>query len=114
MGHEADITGGGFLPRNIGASKRGGDISSVAGFTAGEFSVTNSGLTLGAADLRSGVRIKADAANSETVFIGGDNVSASNGFKLNANEEVFIDIDSLVKIRVMSAGGGETLSFIGS
>ena len=114
MSNFEDPTGGGFEPRITGASRRGGSITSVAGFTTGEFSVTNSGLTLGGGLLRSGVRIKADAANAETVFIGDESVSASRGYKLNANEEVFIDVDQLSKVRVMSAGGGETLSYIAS
>jgi|TARA_Y100000114_G_scaffold112306_1_gene106071 hypothetical protein len=110
-----DITGGGFLPRNVGASRRGGQVTSVSGFTCGEFSVTNSGLTLGSGILRSGVRIKADAANAETVFVGFDvDVSQIRGFKLNANEEVFLDVDEMSKVFVKSAGGGETLSYIGS
>ena len=89
--------------------------TAVRNFVHGEHSVTNAGTTLGNAELFSGVRIKADAANAETVFIGSDDtVAASNGFKLNANEEVFIDIDQLIKVNVMSVGGGETLSFIGS
>ena len=33
---------------------------------------------------------------------------------LSANEEVFIDIDAIEKVFVMSTGGGETLSFIAS
>ena len=96
--------------------------TAVREFVHGEHSVTNAGTTLGNAELFSGVRIKADAANAETVFIGsGSGVTTDTranldnvGFKLNANEEVFIDIDQLIKVNVMSAGGGETLSFIGS
>ena len=43
----------------------------------------------------SGIRIKADAANAEAIFIGPSPVGATNGFKLSANEEVFIDIDAI-------------------
>ena len=64
--------------------------------------------------LQSGIRIKADAANAEAIFIGPSPVGATNGFKLSANEEVFIDIDAIDKVFVMSTGGGETLSFIAS
>ena len=78
--------------------------------------------TFGTNDLVSGVRIKADPANAEALFIGfNDGVSASDeagatygGFKLGANEETFIDIDSLQKVFIMSLGGGETFSFMGS
>ena len=94
--------------------KRFSNPASVRDFVAGEFSVTNSGLTLGATELSSGVRIKADAANAEAVFIGKSDVARETGFKLSANEEVFVDIDSLKKVFVKSVGGGETLSFIAS
>tara|TARA_R100001129_G_scaffold184723_1_gene170465 strand:- start:618 stop:938 length:321 start_codon:yes stop_codon:yes gene_type:complete len=90
--------------------------SSVKEFVTGSVTVgTTANNLLGTTDLNSGVRIKADAANAETVFLGSSSgLTASNGFKLNANEEVFIDIDSLNKVYHISTGGGETLSFIGS
>ena len=94
--------------------KRFSNPTSVRDFVAGEFEVTNTGLTIGTADLNSGVRIKADAANGEAVFIGNSDVAQATGFKLSANEEVFVDIDSLKKVFVKSTGGGETISFIGS
>ena len=64
--------------------------------------------------LDSGIRSKADAANAEAIFVGPSGVTTNTGFKLSANEEVFIDIDAIDKVFVMSAGGGETLSFIAS
>ena len=73
-----------------------------------------SGITPDIGALESGIRIKADAANAEAIFIGPSPVGATNGFKLSANEEVFIDIDAVEKVFVMSTGGGETLSFIAS
>ena len=90
--------------------------SSVKNFVTGSVTVgTTANNLLGSAFLESGVRIKADAANAETVFIGSTvGLTASNGFKLNANEEVFIDVDALSKVYHISTGGGETLSFIGS
>ena len=95
--------------------------SSVKNFFTGSVTVGTTANNLlgigfaGTGDLDSGVRIKADAANAETVFLGSSSgLTASNGFKLNANEEVFIDIDSLNKVYHISTGGGETLSFIAS
>ena len=69
-----------------------------------------------------GSTIKSDAANAEALFVGfNDGVSASDeagatygGFKLLAGEETFIDVDSLQKVFIMSLGGGETFSFMGS
>ena len=90
--------------------------SSVMEFFTGSVTVgTTANNLLGTSNLESGVRIKADAANAETVFIGSTTgLTGSNGFKLAANEEVFIDIDSLNKVYHISTGGGETLSFIAS
>lgn len=90
--------------------------SSVKNFVTGRVTVgTTANNLLGSAFLDSGVRIKADVANAEAVFIGSsDGLTASNGFRLNANEEVFIDVDALSKVYHISTGGGETLSFIGS
>jgi len=90
--------------------------SSVMEFFTGSVTVgTTANNLFGTTNLNSGVRIKADAANAETVFIGSTvGLTASNGFKLAANEEVFIDVDSLNKVYHISTGGGETLSFIAS
>ena len=96
-------------------SRRFSQPSSVKLFVTGEVTVgTTANNLLGSSDLESGVRIKADAANAEAVFVGPTGVTTNTGFKLSANEEVFIDIDSLSKVFHMSAGGGETLSFIAS
>ena len=73
-----------------------------------------SGITPDFGPLNSGIRIKANAANAEAIFVGTTPVGSTNGFKLSANEEVFIDIDAIDKVYVMSVGGGETLSFIAS
>ena len=107
------VVGSEFMRRDGGV--RFPKPSAVDSFVAGATISTNAGKTFGTNDLVSGVRIKADAANAETVFLGSSSgLTASNGFKLNANEEVFIDIDSLNKVYHISTGGGETLSFIAS
>ena len=82
--------------------------SSVKEFVTGSVTVgTTANNLLGTTALNSGVRITAAAANAETVFLGSSSgLTASNGFKLNANEEVFIDIDSLNKVYHISTGGG--------
>ena len=106
--------------RNGGA--RFSNPSSITNYVVGMKTVTQAGTTMSNASLRSGVRLKADAANAETVFVGNTSAVTSDtggnltntGYKLNANEELFIDIDSMNKVFVMSAGGGETLSFIAS
>ena len=114
------VAGSEFMRRDGGV--RFPKPSAVDSFVAGATISTNAGKTFGTSDLVSGVRIKADPANAEALFIGfNDGVSASDeagatygGFKLGANEETFIDIDSLQKVFIMSLGGGETFSFMGS
>ena len=104
----------GFISGHNGA-RRYSQPSSVQKFVTGVVTVgTTSNNLLDGRDLNSGVRIKADAANAEAIYIGPSPVGATNGFKLSANEEVFIDIDAIDKVFVMSVGGGETLSFIAS
>ena len=104
----------GFISGHNGA-RRYSQPSSVQKFVTGVVTVgTTSNNLLDGRDLNSGVRIKADAANAEAIYIGPSPVGATNGFKLSANEEVFIDIDACNKIFHMSVGGGETLSFIAS
>tara|TARA_Y100001937_G_scaffold97773_1_gene133249 strand:+ start:1327 stop:1668 length:342 start_codon:yes stop_codon:yes gene_type:complete len=90
--------------------------TAVKGFVTGKVTVGSTGNNLlGDNDVVSGVRIIADAANQETVFIGNSSgVSASNGYPLSANAEVFIDIDNTNKIFHTSVGGGETLNYIAS
>jgi hypothetical protein len=96
-----------------------GTVTSQPSFFTNEFSITTTGLSLGGGsvvNLNSGVRIKANGANQDDVLIGtSTGVTGSNGFVLGADEEVFIDVDSLSKVYVISSGnGGDTLSFVGS
>ena len=90
--------------------------TAVKGFVTGKVSVGSTGNNLlGDNEVVSGVRIIADAANAETVFIGNSSgVSASDGYPLSANSEIFIDIDNTNKIFHTSVGGGETLNYIAS
>ena len=84
--------------------------TSVGSFIVGQHSVTTTGTTMSNADLKSGVRIKANGV----LYVGGSNVGTTNGYELAANEEVFIDIDSMEKVFVMSSPAGSTASFIAS
>ena len=114
------VAGSEFMRRDGGV--RFPKPSAVDSFVAGSTISTNAGKTFGTNELVSGVRIKSDAANAEALFVGfNDGVSASDeagatygGFKLLAGEETFIDVDSLQKVFIMSLGGGETFSFMGS
>jgi hypothetical protein len=91
--------------------KRFSNPTSVRGFVHGQHTVTTSGTTLGAEELNSGVRIKADGG---AIFVGGSTVTTENGYELADGEEVFIDIDSMKKVYVVAAATGNTADFIAS
>ena len=119
-----------FVGPNFPGGAKYPNRSSINQFYSGRFttvSATQAGATANArlqlpggtssamTPLFSGVRIKADAANAEPIFIaGGKTASVAGGFHLSANEEVFIDICRLENIHIMSVGGGETGAFIAS
>lgn len=88
--------------------------TAVTEFKAGHGTI---GLTAAAAGLGfvavKGVKIKADLANANNVYVGHDeNVSASNGFVLDAGEEVFIEIDSLEKVWVIGGAADQGYSYL--
>ena len=85
--------------------------TSVGSFIVGQHTVTTTGTTMSNADLKSGVRIKSDGGQ---IFIGGSDVTTTNGYALGNEEEVFIDIDSMNKVFVRAASTGFTASFIAS
>lgn len=93
--------------------KRFSNPTSVKGFIHGHHSVTTSGTTMGDQELSSGVRIKGDVSG-DPIFVGGPDVSTENGYELANNEEVFIDVDSMNKVFVVSASAGSTAQFIAS
>ena len=90
--------------------KRFSNPTSVREFTPGIHTCTTSGTTMSNAELASGVRIKADGI----LYVGGSNVGTTNGYELATGEEVFIDVDSMEKVFVMSSPAGSTASFIAS
>jgi hypothetical protein len=60
-----------------------------------------------------GVTIKADLANGNNVYVGhSDQVSASNGFVLDAGEDVFIEVDSLDKVWVIGGAAAQGYSYV--
>ena len=62
----------------------------------------------------SGVLIKALAANTNDVYVGNASVSSSNGFVLDAGEEVFIEIANLATVYLDVDTDGEGVSYIAS
>lgn len=81
----------------------------VGEFKAGHGTVDDTpikaGLTLHA---MKHVKIKADLDNSDNVYVGHDqNVSASNGYPLDAGEEVDVPVDSLDKVWVVGGAADQ-------
>jgi hypothetical protein len=106
-------------PRN--GRRRFSNPTSVKSFISGTGTVgTTAAAVLGnngsgagiAYELNSGVRIKADSGNTQDIFVCSDSSgTTSSGFGLG---ELFIDIDDLNKVFLISHGGGMTARFIGS
>ena len=68
-----------------------------------------------AAPLTSGVRIKLPSTETGgNVFVGSGGVSSSTGFLLTPGDDVFIEINSLTSISVISTGSNVTVYAIGS
>lgn len=68
-----------------------------------------------AATLKSGVRIKLPSTETGgNVFVGSGGVSSSTGFLLTPGDDVFIEINSLTNISVISTSSNVTVYAIGS
>ena len=64
--------------------------------------------------LKQGVLIKADNDNTGTVYIGNnDNISSSDGFRLERAESVTIEIDDLSKILGFGSAASQKIHWIG-
>jgi len=67
------------------------------------------------ASLKSGVRIKLPSTETGgNVFVGSNSVSSSTGFLLTPGDDVFIEINSLTNISVISTSSNVTVYAIGS
>lgn len=88
--------------------------SSKAEFKAGAGTV---GLAAQAAGIKipaaKSVTIKADKANTDTVYVGHDaSVTAASGFALAAGELVEIAVDSLDKVFVIGGAASQKYSWL--
>lgn len=88
--------------------------SSKAEFRAGAGTV---GLTAQAAGIKmaaaKSVTIKADAANTDVVYVGHDaSVTAATGFALAKGESVEIAVDSLDKVYVIGGAASQKYSWL--
>jgi hypothetical protein len=61
----------------------------------------------------SGITVRADTANTGTLYVGANaGVSASNGYQLPAGEEVVIPVDSPAKVWIMGVTAGNSIQVI--
>ena len=68
----------------------------------------------GAQPLESGVTVKALTDNTGTVYVGSNTVSSANGFTLEADEQIFIEISDTKHIWLDVSVNGEGVSYLGS
>lgn len=84
---------------------------------SGQISVTTTRqpLTNVAFTLKSGVRVKLDPDSEIPVYIGNSGVDTSKGYRIDAGEEIFIEIQTAQNIHVISATDSTTAKvyFIG-
>jgi hypothetical protein len=60
-----------------------------------------------------GLKIKADAANSNAIYVGHDsNVDATNGYPLAAGEEVTVEVDSLDKVFLVGGAAAQGYAWL--
>ena len=64
--------------------------------------------------MKQGVTIKADNDNAGTVYIGNnENITSSNGFRLQAAESQNIEIDDLAKVFAFGSQASQKLYWLG-
>ena len=64
--------------------------------------------------LKQGVTVKADNDNAGTVYVGNnDNITPSNGFRLQAAESVIIEIDDLAKVFAFGSQANQKIYWLG-
>jgi hypothetical protein len=82
----------------------------------GQKSVAQTAVTLqaAAAELAVGVWVKSDSGNTGNIFVGETGVTTSTGYKLEPGESMFINIEALLDIYVISNSGTNTVYYFGS
>jgi hypothetical protein len=92
------------------------DLAPVTAVVHGQKTVTTAGteVALGASTaLKSGVRVKALHGNTGWIYVGGNPVTSSTGYVLDAGEEVFVEVSNLATVYIDASVNGEGVSFIG-
>ena len=84
-------------------------------FVGGHKTCTASATTLASDQgLSSGVKLKGHQNNSNFVYVGVSGVNVDTGYPLGPSEEVFLEIDNINKVYVMSSPAGQTACYIAS
>lgn len=83
----------------------------------GKTTVTTAGTEVALAAsqaLQSGVRIKALAANTGIIYVGGNPVTNLTGYELAPGEEVFVEVDNLATVFIDASVNSQGVSWIGA
>jgi hypothetical protein len=62
--------------------------------------------------LGASVKVRNNSSNGASVFVGDSAVGTGNGYELPVGESVELSVDDVSKLHVVSASGGETVSWI--
>lgn len=77
--------------------------------------VATTRVVLGAAQaLLAGVEVKAAAANQGTVYVGNATVAAANGYRLLADERVFIAVDNVADVWLDASINAQVATWLAS
>ena len=68
----------------------------------------------GTQPLESGVTVKALTDNAGIIYVGSDAVDSSNGFTLNADEQIFIEVEDTKHVWLDISQQGDGVSYIGT
>jgi len=82
-------------------------------FVAGQTSVGLTQVQLPNNPVYMSVTVKANNANSGTVYVGLTGVTTSTGFELGAGESVSLPVDNTNRIFVIASAASQTISYVG-
>jgi hypothetical protein len=90
-------------------------VGALASVYTGKTTVTTAGtrVVLASAQVITSVTVKALAANTGTIYVGGTTVASTNGFQLAASQSVSLDITDLSTIWLDASVSGEGVTYIG-
>ncbi|HWB08616.1 MAG TPA: hypothetical protein VG826_05305 [Pirellulales bacterium] len=86
---------------------------SLDAFSTGQVSATTTAAPLmasGAAGSTARKSVKLES--SGTVYVGDSNVTASNGYQLNAGDQLELKVYDLSTVYVVTASGSQTVSWV--